>query len=341
VKQALCAFLLFLASVPAFSQAGRDALVYVLEVRGGTAGERRYFEDNLGREIPPGYALTRNILLADYALSSYIMDSQDKAGHLLVCSLLDAKQERELVSISLLYTAPEETLPMLPYMLWSLFSNAPLEWRDPKLAIVEIKGEAPVQGGENADLAPEYAEAPEAWKNPRLFFNARAGLSVRFYIGEDSIPTTSILTFEGGLESEIRLLDFFALQLGLNFALDQVEYQHPPPTPDPFVYSTSIMSIPLMAKFFLHPSTRTILGLYLGSYWTVPLLGMTEPPPFGFLGGLDLAVKTRLGVLFLDLRYSMDLGRTGIMDSPISYHRMFASICGGYKIGIVKRQTRP
>jgi hypothetical protein len=336
VKQVLCVFLLFLASAPVFSQTGRDALVYVLDIQGGTDWERRYFSDYLGLELPPGYALTRDILSADYALSPYIEDNQDRAGRLLVCSLLDARQEKELVTASLMYSFPEETRAMLPYMLWSMFVNAPLEWRDPKLAIIEIGGEAPVQGAASA-----YVEPLDAWKNPRFFFNPRAGLSFRFYIGNSAVPTASILTVEGGLEPEIRLLKYFSLQLGLNFSLDQAEYKRSPSNPVPLVYSTSIMSVPLMTKFVFHPSPLTTLGLCLGAYWTAPILGTAEPSPMGLLAGLDLAAKTSAGVFFLDFRYSADLGRTGIEDSHISYHRMFISICGGYKIGIAGRQTKP
>jgi hypothetical protein len=133
VKQALFAFLLVIVSAPSFSQTRVDTLVYVLDIEGGTAAERRFFKDNLRLEIPAtGYALTDNILEADYALSCDIVDDEDGKGRLLVFSLLDAKREIELASTALLYRTLDEAHEMLPYIVWSVFSNAPLKQRPRK-----------------------------------------------------------------------------------------------------------------------------------------------------------------------------------------------------------------
>jgi hypothetical protein len=352
VKQNLLVFLLLLIAVQAFSQTRSDTLVYVLDIEGGTAEERRFFANNLRKEIPvSGYTLTSNILEADYAMSCFITDDQE-GGRLLVCSLLDAKNEKELVSTTLRYNTVEEAYELLPYIVWSVLSNAPLKRSSPGKGLVEIENQAPlrveiVRGGESplvpaqidpAPEAPQQSDSATGWKRRRIFLNVRAGPSMRYYLaGNDTTPTTSIVTFEAGLESELHFFSFLALQLGLNFSLDQAEYRHSPSNPTPVVYPTSLLSAPLMARFIFNPSPQTALGTYLGAYATFPLLGDSRPPPLGLLGGLDLTVKTSLGPLLFDLRYSLDLGDTTVEDSSIVYRRMFLTLSVGYKFGFLKR----
>jgi hypothetical protein len=332
--------LLLLASAPAFSQARQNVFVYLLDINGGTAGERRFFSDNLRMEIPAaGYALTDDILEADYALSCSIRADGEGRGRLLLCSLVDAKNETEIASATLLYNATEETYGMLPYMVWTVFSNAPLKQGAPEREIAEIEGRVPAYlDARGTAGSPGGAGPPDAWKHRRVFLNLRAGLSSRYYLGgSDSAPTASILTFDGGLESELCLFNVLALQLGLNFALDQAEYRRSPSNPTPMVCATSVMSVPLMVKYIFNPSPLTNLGPYLGAFWTSALLGAAKPPPFGLLAGLDLSAKTGMGVLLFDLRYGVDLGRTDTVYSVISYHRMFVTLSGGYKFGFIKR----
>ena len=336
MKRSLAILLLLLASPSAFSQARQNASVYMLDVLGGTAGERRFFTDSLRMEIPAaGYALTRDILAADYALSCAITEAENGSARLLVCSLLDPHNETELAAASLLYDAIEETYEMLPSLVRTVFSGAPLQQGAGKET---AENETVVPVYLDARGPPEEAGSSDVWKKRRVFLNARAGLSSRYYLGRsDSAPTASILTFDGGLESEFHLFDFLALQLGVNFALDQAEYRRSPSNPVPMVYAASVLSVPLMAKYMFNPSALATLGPYLGAYWTVPLLGSVLPPPLGLLAGLDLSVKTGLGVLLFDIRYSVDLGLTDIADSDISCHRMFITLSGGYKFGFSKR----
>jgi hypothetical protein len=340
VKRALFVFLLFLSSLAAFSQTRQDTLVYVLDIAGGTAGERSFFMDNLRLEIPAaGYALTTEILDADYALSCYLLDDKTGEGRLLMCSLLDAQTEKELVSTALLYHGVDEAYEMLPYVLWSLFANAPLKSPPPEEKMAEIEKEAPVSLELPREEEPaDSGEPPDSWKYRWLFLNARAGLSSRYYLAaSDTAPSASILTLDAGAESELHLFKFLALQLGLNFALDRAEYRRSPANPSPMVYATSVLSAPLMVKYLFNPSPLTTLGPYLGAYASFPLLGAAKPPLLGLLAGLDLSVKTGPGVLLFDLRYAADLGNTDVMDSVIDYYRMFLTLSAGYKFGIVRR----
>jgi hypothetical protein len=253
---------------------------------------------------------------------------------------LDARNERELASTALAYNAVEDTYETLPYFIWSLFVNAPLPQRRTETAVAET----PVRVGRVRSLGryatPEEIEEAQEWKHRLLFLNARAGLSSRFYLaGNDSpdAPSASIFTFDVGLEPELQFFDFFALQLGLNFSLDRAEYQRSPSNRTPVPYATSVLSIPLMAKYIFNPSPQATLGPYLGAYAIFPLMGAASPPPFGLLAGLDASVDTALGALLFDLRYSVDLGVTNVSDRSVAYRRMFLTLSVGYKFGFIKR----
>jgi hypothetical protein len=286
-----------------------------------------------------GYALVDNILEADYALGCYIKNDENGAGRVLACVLLDARNEREIASTELAYNMMEDTYETLPYFIWSLFANAPLQQRRTETL---VSRETPVRvervRAAERPGSPEETAAAEEWKRRLVFLNARAGLSSRFYLaGSATAPSASIFTFDVGLEPEIHFFDFLALQLGLNFSLDRAEYQRSPLNPVPIVYTTSVLSIPLMAKYIFSLSPQATLGPSLGAYAIFPLLGVASPPPFGLLAGLDASVKTGLGVLLFDLRYSVDLGVTGVSDGSVAYRRMFLTLSAGYKFGFVRR----
>jgi hypothetical protein len=275
----------------------------------------------------------------------------------LFCSLLDADDETELVSATLRYGALEEAYETLPYILRSLFVNAA---HKPPPEIVEVEKRIPVYVEKNPPVRsevvretvskasgpsggwqgpPEQTDPAAGWKHRLVFLNLRAGPSFRSYqAGNLVTPSASIVTFDAGFESELHFFKALALQLGLGLALDHAEYRQSPSNPWSVVYATSVISVPFMAKYIFNPSPLTTLGPCLGGYATLPMLGAAKPPPFGLLGGLELSVKTGLGILLFDLRYSMDLGNTGIIESAIVYYRTFLTLSAGIKFGFIDKQ---
>jgi hypothetical protein len=325
VKHIFCAFMLVFPSIFVFSQSRTDTLVFIPELSSGTARERRFFEENLRMEISAmGYSITEESLKADYTLSCSISDDEKEPGRVVSLTLFDTGAEREIITSGLTYkNEMEETYETLPYLLWSIFANAPLKQGDGEAGIFRLPGEA---------------GSPDAWKHRWVFINARLGPSFRYYrAGSSDNPSTSILTFDAGVEPEVRFFNFLALQPGINFTLDKVEYQRSRANPTAITYSTALLSIPLSVKYIFNPADRFALGLYLGGYANIPLLGASKPPLFGILAGLDLGVKTWAGVLLFDFRYSIDLGTTKVFDSAISYNRMFITLSAGYKFGLMKR----
>jgi hypothetical protein len=341
VKKALCALMLLLFSFPVFSQTRADTLVYVLDILGGTAEEQAFFLENLKIEIPAaGYTITENILEADYALSCSIVE--DDTGHSLLLSLVNAKEEREIVSTDLAYTEKEETYEMLPFVLWSMFSGAPLKQVVTEIEYVEVEKEVPVYIEVIREVEKKKPEPTDEWKNRWLFVNAKLGVSPRFYLSAaPGQPDAMNFTFEGGIEPEISipfLFDSIAVQLGINFALDRMEYQRSPINPMMISYSTYILSIPILVKYVFNPGSLTSLGSYLGAYFPIPLLGVSTPPFLGLIAGLDFNYKTAgPGALVFDLRYSMDLGSSSVSDGSISYNRIFVTLSVGYKLGFISR----
>jgi hypothetical protein len=167
-----------------------------------------------------------------------------------------------------------------------------------------------------------------------LYLNARLGVSARYYRdAAEDIPV--IITADGGIEGELHPFKFLALQFGLNYAMDW-----DPKTSAP-LKGSSILSTPVMLKFIFNPGTASTLGFYGGGYMSFAHWGPTSPPPFGVLGGLDVAVSAGPGAVLFDLRYSKDLGSTGIQDGEFTaYNRMFLTFSIGYKFGFINRKGR-
>ncbi|GHV73124.1 hypothetical protein AGMMS49940_04260 [Spirochaetia bacterium] len=175
----------------------------------------------------------------------------------------------------------------------------------------------------------------DAWKYKWLFLNARIGVSNRYFLTKAGELAAIMLTGEAGVETEFHFFNFFALQFGLNYAMDW------DPRNSTIVNSTNILSIPLMVKFIFNTSPATTLGLYGGGYGSFTILGPITPPPFGILAGVDTAIKAGPGAVLFDIRYSADLGTTDPHDAAIApYQRMFLTFSAGYKLGMIPRKAR-
>ncbi|WP_010258107.1 hypothetical protein [Treponema primitia] len=333
MKQIICAFILFFSSALVFSQTRIGAAVFI-DIAGGTAEEQRFFDQNLRMEvIAAGYTITEDILEADYALICSINTTARSPGRVLELTLFDVEDEIDIVSTELPFAVKEDTYETLQPVLRSVFASAPLKEVSTELQIVQVEK---IRSLQNRLMRTP----PDAWKHRWIFLNARAGISSRFYTAiDDSMPSTSGITYDIGVEPEFHVLTFLALQLGLNLALDRAEYQRSPGNPTSIVYSTSILSVPFTVKYIFDLSDSFTLGPYVGGYATFPLLGASTPPPVGILAGLDFGVKTGVGVLLFDLRYSADLGNTVVSEStiPLSYNRMFITLSAGYRFGFLKR----
>jgi hypothetical protein len=363
VKQTICAFLLFFSAIPAFSQTRLDTFVYVRDVYSGPPEERRSIQQNLKTGVRAlGFSVTESIREADYLLSCSV---KGDFLPLLVLALLNPG-DVELASRDLVFTYPDQAYARFPEVLDYLFAGQPLRQR-PAAGVSAAPGtmaaaarkpatgvnvqpgaaadQGPVSGEPETAAAIQPGESPvsstgasslDAWKHNWLFLNARLGVSNRYFLTKAGEPAVLLFTGEAGIEPEFHFANFFALQFGLNYAMDWDPRNSSP------LNGTYILSVPFMAKFIFNTSTATTLGIYGGGYASFAILGQTTPPPLGILAGADLAIKAGPGAVLFDVRFSADMGSTDAEDDNIeSYNRMFLTLSAGYKIGFVKRKAKP
>jgi hypothetical protein len=362
VKQTILTLLLVFSTVLVFPQSRASIRVYVTEFQSGAPAERNPIRENLKIAIRSlGLSVTENILEADYLVRCSIMGTTLRV---MTLTLIDA-EGKELVSADLVFSKAEDVFSRFPNILRDMLNEQPLKQSaankaaaNPGMAAADQRPGNTVSPNPDTTAAAEATAAEttttatavaaanqqsdvppsnDAWKQRILFLNARIGASNRYYLS-DSNPNVSIFTVDTGLEMEIHPVTVFALQFGINYALDRAEYQR---LSTPIVYSTSVLSVPFMLKYIFNPGLKTTLGLYLGGYTSFAVLGITKPPPFGVLGGLEFAINPgeKRGAVFFDLRYSADIGSTAVRDDIItSYKRMFLTLSVGYKCGLGNRK---
>jgi hypothetical protein len=111
------------------------------------------------------------------------------------------------------------------------------------------------------------------------------------------------------------------------------------------VYKATSLYMPLLVKGVLKPGRTFLVEPYAGAYLNIPLALKGDDmglPIGGWLGGLDFGFKVGSGVLFIDLRYTMDFLDTTVTGGDygglVEFRRHTATISGGYKIGFLNRK---
>lgn len=178
-------------------------------------------------------------------------------------------------------------------------------------------------------------------------------------------------SFEVALQAAVQLLPFFALQLETLFTMDFVNfpvYQTVSGSVNNYnmQYTTMSLMLPLLAKVTFRP-IPFLIAPYGGAYYILPLGPMQiynsstdktggveylRSLAFGISAGITLGMKTSQfrkgaqGMLFVDIRYSTDLGRIEYRDASrnnamvSSFGRSMVSIGVGYEIGLVNRDVK-
>jgi TolB-like protein len=190
---------------------------------------------------------------------------------------------------------------------------------------------------------------PPSWTNKWLYIGIRGGGFLgRFTLSDEvegEIGTVSP-AYEVGGHLALQIAKNLAIQIEALYSQDSFGYAYGK------VYESSFTSRSLMlpALFKLVWRSRHILfALYGGAYMTFPIGQMDYTSnidtggsyqfavPVGATGGADLGVKLGPGALFLDARYSQDIGNTNISDSEGSlavYERSRVSVSLGYEFGL-------
>jgi TolB-like protein len=198
-----------------------------------------------------------------------------------------------------------------------------------------------------------FAEIPP-WANKWLYIGVRGGGSLGFFTLSDDIEGEAgaiPFGFEAGAQAGLQIARFLAVQVEALLSQDSFEYTSSDWGNYVSSFTSRSLMLPVLAKFTWR-STRFLFALYGGGHMTIPFGRMDYKSnldesgsyqfavPAGVTGGADFGVKLGPGVLFLDARYSRDLGNTSISDDGGTlsvYSRGKASISLGYEFGVIDK----
>jgi hypothetical protein len=208
-------------------------------------------------------------------------------------------------------------------------------------------------------------ERKYGWKNNWLFFGLRGGIAPErtYTLAEDfaaggAFQTNPAMTFEAGAYLSFQPVSFLALQAEAAITQDIVEYFGPnAASAEPLGSFTSLsLKIPVLLKLTFRPGV-VLFSFFGGGYYTVPLQQMEYAPgsggekasydysiPLGLIAGAAFGLKIGSGLLFVEARWSSDIGNTSISDGKGTqqvYTRVdlpVPSISLGYEIGFIRRK---
>jgi hypothetical protein len=213
-------------------------------------------------------------------------------------------------------------------------------------------------------------EQPKDPLNRWLYFGVRFGGSLRFYglpkVVEDySSNFTQGFTYEAAAHIGFRFLPFLSVQGEVIFTQDNAPFRGPKVIlTDQEIryifftdnYVSSSLMIPALLKFHII-KPPFIISPFGGVYWVIPL-GLMEfettregvssqpyeytlSPALGITAGLNAGLRLGPGILFIDLRYGFDLGKTVIhMEIDREYTRKMLSFSLGYELALINKKKR-
>ncbi|MDR2403268.1 MAG: outer membrane beta-barrel protein [Spirochaetaceae bacterium] len=206
--------------------------------------------------------------------------------------------------------------------------------------------------------------------NRWLYIGARFGGSIRFYglpkvVKDYSSNYTQGFSFEVAVQVGFRFLSFLSVQGEIIYTQDNAPFRGPM-----FVmtneeiryiyftdnYTSSSLMIPIVVKFHVNKSPF-IISPFGGVYWAIPL-GLLKfettkegeasqqyeynlSSALGIAVGLDAGLRLGPGILFVDVRYAFDLGKTMIaMEDGREYTRSMLSFSLGYELALLNKKKR-
>jgi hypothetical protein len=217
--------------------------------------------------------------------------------------------------------------------------------------------EEPVIG----EIVPVNAVHKGKW----LFLGARLGPSLRVYTPPGDTAFTGGDAFgpslEAGVHADLRITPLFGVQAEAVFTWDNASvwrYARNAAGNDLDRYARHFQSFslqfPFTARLHFYPGKFRV-SPFFGGYVVLPL-GMMETgsvrdanesfsydisPPVGLLGGLSAAYPLKVGVIFADLRYAVDLGNPDVRGGEMeTYRRRTVSLSVGFEFGFFPRRER-
>jgi hypothetical protein len=313
MKKYIVCILLLCASFSLYAQSN-SAAVYVPPVTGtgSNPGDNEFFYKELVSEVNyQHFTLAKARKDAEFSLVGTLSPHPDNTPsgakqYLLHLAILDNKTNKSRSDGELVYEAPEDIKSMFPSLVYTLLYTIP------------------------------EGSGKDNWRNKWLFVGVSAFWTPRIYTSERT--AAHLVNFGGGIFTEYHVWDYISVETGFELATDltkvyaKVEEN----------YSNLLLEIPILVKFVLKPGEHFILEAYGGVHFNIPFEKTTVPPAVSWMAGFQYGVKAGPGVLFIDPRFSMDIGES-VMDpdsafKEISFQRYILHIGIGYKLGLFTKR---
>ena len=312
MKKYIVCILLLCASFSLCAQT-RSAAVFVQPVTGSgrSPGDNDFFYQQLVYEV--GYQkfiLAKERKDAEFSIAAAISEQRDDVPpgvkqYNIHLSLVDNKTGKTTVDGFLIYETADEVKDLFPTLAYTLLYTIPED------------------AGKNN------------WRNKTLYIGASAVWSPRVYTSESS--SAQLVNFGGGVFAEYHFLNFLSVEAGFEIATDMVKVRY-----SGAVYTNILLEIPVLVKYVIKPGDFFVLEPYLGAHLNIPFGKATVPPIISALAGFQYGVKAGPGVVFVDPRFSMDIGESAISQEStfkdISFHRYIFRLGIGYKIGFFTKR---
>jgi len=341
--------LLIAVAAAAFAQTREDIRVFIPPVA-ANAEQARFFHENLTMEVSAaGYTVTDNENEADYSIQLTVMPNvivymdgteepapPDEHQNILMISLIRNSDKVEVVSLIHRFTNLEE---MYHYNLYLHHIYQAIHV--PMRTTADEGGTAGEGAHDEVVITDETVEADgpaeaeagraAAWNTMPWYFGIGIYLSPRLYQGNQ---LSSYYTGVGvGVFAEWHFLNFLSVGTGLELATDGIAAS--PRFGDE--YWNAVLQIPLRFQGVFRPG-GFMLQPYLGIAFNFPLLPYTIPPLLSAQAGLQGGIKAGPGIVFADIRFAMDFGKSGLdrtrPHDTRQYDRYMIYVGVGYKFGV-------
>jgi hypothetical protein len=318
VKMKICIALILLLfsslpSLPLFAQSGKHTFsVYVAPVSGdGGKPEDNYsFYRQVVSELEyQHYILAKTEKNAEFSLvgtlSPHAYNTIRTTGkqYIFRLELQDNKTGDTMMDGELVYETVDDVKYTLPSMVSMLVLTIPED-----------------TGRDN-------------WRDKWLYLGAAAFWTPRVYAAENT--STYFANIGGGVYAEFHFLNFMSFEAGMEFASDLINIS----ASTVAIYRSYLFEVPLMLKIALKPGGSFMLEPYGGVQFNVPLNKTAIPPLLSWLAGFQYGVKAGPGVMFVDPRFSMDIGKSKMgpgITGPL-FQRYVLHLGIGYKYGFGTR----
>ncbi|MDR0450779.1 MAG: hypothetical protein LBH26_05910 [Treponema sp.] len=360
----------------------RDATLNEVQGLGGynprfVSGEEYPGILSLPPDEPPGPAFLGS---SQYALTGkFYFDFEEEMWHFQLW-LWNSGDGSLVYTDKLVAVDSDESLSYLSAMVSWIFSRIPKEETEEPDSRLEVPDSAADTAGAPD---PRYevendiqTDDPQVKNDPLdnwLYLGLRAGGSFRFYtlpeLTKDYYFNSPLdFTYEASFQVAFKFLPFMSVQAEAVFTQDSAKFQgpeyHQSASGESWHifytdrYSSMSLLFPVTIKFPL-VFDPYIISPFGGVYMALPLGKMRLDSNiatrkigefdydlngyFGLTAGVDLGIRVGPGILFLDARYSSDLGETIVRiddGSIVSYRRAMLSFSLGYELALLNKKRR-